>query len=54
MSAFIRAAIITSGTWTIVFTARSSVPKAKRAPVHIDPIDSPTQEFLYYQADPGD
>src|SRR4029453_1835565 len=41
MSAFIRAAIITTGTCTIVFTARSSVPKAKRAPVHIDPIDSP-------------
>jgi hypothetical protein len=40
MSAFIRAAIITSGTCTAVFTARSSVPKANRAPVQIDAIDS--------------
>ena len=46
MSAFIRAAIITIGTCTIVFTARSSVPKANRAPVHIDAIDSPTPRIL--------
>jgi hypothetical protein len=39
MSAFIRAAIITNGTCTIVFAASSSVPKANRAPVHIDRID---------------
>ena len=41
ISAFIKAAIITNGTCTIVFTARSSVPKANRAPVQVDPIDSP-------------
>src|SRR5262245_5308484 len=45
MSAFIRAAIITSGTCTIVFRASSNVPKANRAPVQIDPIDSPREEF---------
>src|SRR5262245_14216820 len=45
MSAFSRAAIITSGTCTIVFAARSSVPKANRAPVQIDPIDSPREEI---------
>src|SRR4029079_2955212 len=41
MSAFIRAPISTNGTCTIVLRVRSSVPKAKRAPVQIDPIDSP-------------
>jgi hypothetical protein len=39
MSAFSKAAIITNGTCTIVFRARSSVPKAIRTPVHIDRID---------------
>src|SRR4030095_9471478 len=43
MSAFIRAAIITQGTCTIVFTARSSVPKTNRAPVHSEPLDFPEQ-----------
>src|SRR4030095_941587 len=45
MSAFIRAAISTHGTCTVVFTARSSVPKANRAPVPIYPIDSPAQGY---------
>src|SRR4030095_13379869 len=46
MSTLIRAAISTNGTCTIVFAASSSVPKANRAPGHIDPLDSVTQEFL--------
>src|SRR5688500_14179905 len=55
MSAFIRAATISNGTCTIVFTARSSVPKANRAAVQIDRIDSPIQELsgTLSQNEPG-